>query len=90
MCEYYSSIKLTDCIYTPTDYENIVEYIKSLIEERQFILVDGNCELGHHKNDSGQWVDDVIYHTIKCPKCGQIFNCSVNTYRGGGSFRRGC
>ena len=45
--------------------------------------------MGHHKNNSGQWVDDIIYHTIKCPKCGQIFTCSINTYRGGGSFTRG-
>ena len=57
MCWYCSSVKLTDFIYTPSDYENIVEYIKSLIEEQQFILADGNCELGHHKNNSGQWVD---------------------------------
>lgn len=86
MCDYCSSIELTDFIYTPVDYEYIVDYIKLLIAEQKFVLIDGNCELGHHKNDSGQWVDDVIYHTIKCPKCGQKFTCSVNTYRGGGSF----
>ena len=27
--------------------------------------------------------------TDKCPKCGQIFTCSINTYRSGGSFTRG-
>lgn len=89
MCDYCSSIELTDFIYTPVDYEYIVDYIKLLIAEQKFVLIDGNCELWHHKNDSGQWVDDVIYHTIKCPKCGQKFTCSVNTYRGGGSFTRG-
>ena len=33
-------------------------------------------------------VDDIIYHAIKCPKCMQKFTCVVNTYRGGGSFKK--
>ena len=50
MCDYCSSIELTDFIYTPVDYEYIVDYIKLLIAEQKFVLIDGNCELGHHKN----------------------------------------
>ena len=27
--------------------------------------------------------------SIKCPECGQVFTCIVNTYKGGGSFEKG-
>ncbi len=69
-------------------YEETIEYIKELIEKENFILVEGNCPIGEHKKD-GYWIDDIIYHVIKCPKCGWEFTCIVNTYRGGGSFTRG-
>lgn len=90
MCKYCSSVKLINFFSTPKDYENTINYIQSLIKEQGFILTESNCELGCHKNNQGYWVDDIIYHVIKCPKCGQIYSCSVNTYRGGGSFKKGC
>ena len=37
---------------------------------------------------NGKWVDDIIYHTIKCPKCGQKFGYVANAHRGGGSFEK--
>jgi len=89
MCDYCLQIKLVKCIDTPSTYENIIIYVKDLIEKHGFLLIDGNCELGKHKDKNGCWIDDIIFHTIRCPKCGQIFNISVNTYRGGGSFRKG-
>lgn len=89
MCEYCSTLKLVDFFRTPKDYESTINYIKLLIKEQGFIQVDGNCEIGCHKNEQGCWIDDIIYHVIKCPKCGQIYSCTVNTYRGGGSFKKG-
>ncbi len=44
--------------------------------------------ISRYKRD-GYQVDDIIYHVIKCPKCMQKFTCVVNTYRGGGSFKKG-
>ncbi len=89
MCDYCSEIELKDSFQTPSEYEKKIRYIKGLIDNKHFIFVEGSCELGGHKNADGNWIDDVIYHTIKCPKCGQIYSCTVNTYRGGGSFRKG-
>lgn len=85
MCDYCSNIKKTEDFSSPKLYEETIEYIKDLVENRGFIVVEGSCKLGEHKKD-GHWIDDIIYHIIKCPKCGKRFTCTVNTYRGGGSF----
>lgn len=88
MCDYCNNINLVENFYTPLQYEQTTEYIQELINNKGYILVDGNCEIGKHKKD-GKWVDDIIYHTIKCPNCGQIFSCVANTYRGSGGFQKG-
>ena len=89
MCDYCSKIESKNKFQTPNEYEKAVNYIKELIDIQHFVLIDGNCELGCHKDVNGQWKDDVIYHVIKCPICGQTYTCTVNTYRGGGSFSKG-
>lgn len=89
MCDYCSKVNLVKSILTPREYEKIVKYIKELIEKDGFIFVEGNCEIGEHKKEDGYWIDDIVYHTIKCPKCGQVFTCCINSYRGGGSFEKG-
>ena len=73
MCEYCSAVELNDCIHSADAYEKAIEYIKCLIEKQHFILIEGNCEIGHHKNSNGCWVDDIIYHVIQCPLCGQEY-----------------
>ena len=85
MCDYCSNIKKTEDFSSPKLYEETIDYIKELVENRGFIVVEGSCKLGEHIKD-GHWIDDIIYHIIKCPKCGKRFTCIVNTYRGGGSF----
>lgn len=89
MCELCSSIQLKKSFSTPQDYENTIDYIKWLINEQGFIFVGGNCEVGNHMNDSGHWIADTIYHVIKCPKCGKVYTCFVDTYHGFGSFEEG-
>lgn len=89
MCDYCSKIALKDSFQTPNEYEKTVAYIKELVDIQRFVLIEGSCELGCHKNIDGHWIDDIIYHIIKCPKCGQTYTCVVNTYRGGGSFSKG-
>ena len=89
MCDHCLQIHLAENISTPLEYEKIVVYLEKMIDIYDFIFTDRNCELGRHKNEDGRWIDDIIFHTIKCTKCGQEFTCSVNTYRGGGSFRKG-
>ncbi len=89
MCGYCSQIKLKKFFRSPEDYEDTISYIKDLVTEKHFILIDGNCELGGHRGPDGTFIDDVIYHDIKCPKCGQVYSCAVNTYNGGGCFKKG-
>lgn len=89
MCDYCFQVKLVENFYSPDDYEKTIVYIKELIEEYGFVLIDGNCKIGKHKDKNGCWIDDIISHTIKCPKCGQNFICIANTYKGGGSFKKG-
>ena len=88
MCPYCESVPLVDKITSPKHYEQVITSITKLIQEKQFILVDGTCPLGHHQVNH-KWVDDIIYHVIQCPKCQQAFTCVVNTYRGGGQFKKG-
>ena len=85
MCNYCCNIKKVEYFTSPKMYEETIEYIKELVEKENFILLEGDCKLGEHIKD-GVWIDDIICHVIKCPKCGKKFTCTVNTYRGGGSF----
>lgn len=88
-CDYCSDVKTVENFLLPREYEQCIEYIiKDLIEEKGFFVIEGNCPIGEHMKD-GFWAKDIIYHTIKCPECGQVFTCIVNTYRGGGSFESG-
>ena len=73
MCDYCLDIKKIEYFSSPKLYEETIEYIKELVENKGFIVIEGNCKLGEHM--------------IKCPKCGKKFTCIVNTYRGGGSFK---
>ncbi len=84
MCDYCSQIQLVETIDTPAVYERTIKYIKELIDKRGFVLIDGNCEIGKPKDKNGRWISDIIFHSIKCPRCKQVYACSVNTYKGGG------
>jgi len=86
-CLHCFDVREVHNFISPERYEETIKYIKELIEKENFILVEGNCPIGEHKKD-GHWIDDIIYHVIKCPKCGWKFTCIVNTYRGSGSFTR--
>lgn len=88
-CECCGNIKLIKLFASPYEYLQCVEYIKTLISDGGFELIDGNCPLDGVMNENNCWADDIIYHVIKCKKCGQEFSCCCNTYRGGGSFKRG-
>lgn len=88
MCENCENIRLIKLFRSPYEYLQCVEYIKDLLSDG-FELVEGNCPLDEVRDENGHWADDIIYHVIKCEKCGQVFSCCVNTYRGGGAFQKG-
>ena len=88
MCNYCSKINFVERFSLPKHYDKTIEYIMELIEREGFIFVEGTCPLGEHRQ-GGCFIDDIIYHVIKCPICEQEFTCVVNIYRGGGSFSKG-
>ena len=88
MCNHCYKINFVDRFSSPKHYEKTIEYIMELIEREGFIFFEGTCPLGEHRQ-GGCFIDDIIYHVIKCPMCEQEFTCIVNTYRGGGSFSKG-
>ena len=87
MCEVCSEITLRDEFYSPQDYLNCLNYISELLASNQFCIVNQTCSIKDVKDKSGCWVNDFIYHKIKCENCGKHFEAHANTYHGGGGFR---
>ena len=48
MCDYCSDIKKIEYFSSPKLYEDTVKYIKKLVENKRFIIVEGCCKLGEH------------------------------------------
>ena len=89
VCKECSDIILWDNFYTPNQYQRCLAYINELLETGKYELIRATCNLDKVKNEEGCFVDDSIYHVIKCKKCGQVFTCYCNTYHGNGSFYKG-
>lgn len=89
MCENCENIRLVKQFNSPDEYLQCVEYIKGLIDDGGFELIEGDCPLDKVINKEGHWADDIICHVVRCGKCKQTFSCRVNTYRGGGAFSKG-
>lgn len=88
MCECCSEIVLRDSFYSPQDYLNCLNYIKTLITDKKFVIVKQTCDLGCVKNENDCWVGDIIVHEIKCKKCGKHYIVHCDTYHGHGDFSR--
>lgn len=88
MCEVCNTISADYDIVLPKQYERTMTYIQDLIDQKQLIPVEGNCDIDQYKSENGCWAGDVIYHILKCPECGQLFRCSIDTYHGKGGFAR--
>lgn len=73
---------------TPSDFLSCVERIKHFIEQGEFETVSSNFELEHPQTPDGVWKDDVMYASIRCRACGQIWSCVCDTYHGGGRFTK--
>ena len=89
MCEISEKVRTRDFFPTPKAYLECLNYIQSLVDSRCFLFESKDCDIDRVKDINGDWIDDVISHVIKCKNCGQCFTCTVITYRGSGSFRKG-
>ena len=90
MCDCCRDILTWRKFDTPRDYLACIEYISQLVADGgfEFLADESTCPLNQVKTDDG-WADEIMVHTIQCRRCGQIFTCVVNTYRGSGSFKKG-
>ena len=63
---------------TPRDYLACIEYISQLVADGgfEFLTDESTCPLNQVKTDDG-WADEIMVHTIRCRRCGQIFTCMV-------------
>ncbi len=86
MCEKCKEIRTIKYFYSPKEYLQCLSYIDELINSGEYMIVSQTCEIERVRDDTGKWQDDIIEHVISCKKCGRIFKCTANTYRGGGSF----
>lgn len=89
MCERCENVKTIDFFPTPKAYLACLDYIQSLVDSGDFVFESKDCDTDKVMDENGYWIDDVISHVIKCKKCDQCFTCTVITYRGSGSFRKG-
>ena len=89
MCEICGKVKTVDSFLSPKVYLEFLNYVQSLVDSGNFLFESKDCDTDKVKDANGYWNDDVISHVIKCKKCGQCFSCTVVTYRGSGSFRKG-
>ena len=83
------SIQLRTRIGSPQEYLQCLNYIQTLLDSGDYKMISKTCDLDKVKDDNGYWVDDIIVHTIRCKHCTQTYTCSVDTYHGNGSFRKG-
>ena len=87
MCNICDSFEPYD-FHTPGLYMKCLNNLQQLIESKKFKLIKKTCPVDKVKKADGCWIDDIIVHVIKCKKCGEKFECSVNTYCGGGGIRK--
>ncbi|MCL2579596.1 MAG: hypothetical protein FWE32_06145 [Oscillospiraceae bacterium] len=88
-CETCMDVKLYEQFSSPGMYMACNNDLRALISSGGFELTSDSTPLDQIKNERGGWVDDTIRHVLRCKTCGQHFTCTVDTYHGGGSFRKG-
>ena len=83
MCQICDDLHEIIRIEYPYQYYNIVDQIKTMLQEGILVLVDGNCDFSRIERNR-PFPDDVPYHVFKCASCGCRFELCVETYHGSG------
>lgn len=89
MCDNCKDIKTIKRISGSEEYLAILENMKALLLSEKYEMFASNHPIDAVIDENGYWVDDGIWHTIRCKECGMLFTCSVDTYHGFGSFKKG-
>lgn len=89
MCYDCKSVATADVI-GPSEYmyTATLEYVKALLASGNYEMVAYSHPIDALKDQNGYWVDDLIFHTIECKRCGTRFVCSCDTYHGRGRFTK--
>jgi hypothetical protein len=70
-------------------YHRFVDRLRAALEAGELTPVSGNVDLDAIRpGESWPGADDSLLHVVRCPRCGQRFRLVVDTYHGGGSWRR--
>jgi hypothetical protein len=77
----------------PIEYHMYALLFARLVEfgQFEFLKEQSNCslqELVDQFAPKARWIDDIVTSMFKCRQCGDVIDLTVNTYRGGGGFRR--
>ncbi len=88
ICNNCKDVILRDNFYSLQDYMNCLNYIKDLIDNNNFKIVEQTCDLLKVKNEDNKWIADIIFHKIECKECGSLFEVWCDTYHGKGGFKK--
>ena len=88
-CKNVRIIKHFDRFAWDKEYIATAAYIQELLASGKYEMFTCNHPIDALLDENGCWVDDVIWHSIKCVQCNTLFTCSCDTYHGSGSFRKG-
>lgn len=83
-CECEKCVRLGEkkVLESPEEYLAAIDNIKILLNNGEYELISGSCNINKIIDENGAWQDDYICHFIKCKKCGTLFGYSVDTYHG--------
>lgn len=87
-CENCRDLILRNEFYSPRDWLNCLEYLKTLLERGTYELTEQTCDFDAVRGEDGKWSADLFRWVLRCRTCGQTYICYANTYRGCGGFRR--
>jgi hypothetical protein len=83
MCQICDGLHETVRIEHPYQYYDIVDQIKTMLQEAILVLKEGNCDFSRIVRNK-PFPDDVPYHVFKCANCECKFTLCVETYHGSG------
>ena len=89
VCEICEKVKTVNHFCTSKAYLDCLRYMQGLVDSGDFEFESKNCDTDKVKDENGHWINDVMFHVIKCKNCGQHFTCFADTYHGNGYFKIG-
>jgi hypothetical protein len=83
MCQICCDLHETIKIEYPYQYHQIINQIKTMIQEGVLVLIEGNCDFYQIDKDK-PFPCDYLNHIFKCKGCLQKFSLNIETYHGSG------